>query len=63
MIDVYNKERKAKNKDKRIIKAMLKTFEKKYGRYMIYFVVIELVNEQKIDFCRKMVKKIQSKIL
>ena len=62
MIDIYYKERKAKNKEKGIIKAMLKTFEKKYGRYMIYFVVIELVNEQKIDFCRKIVKRIQSKI-
>ena len=63
MIDTYHKEKKAKNKEKGIIRAMLKAFEKKYGRYMIFFVVIELVNEQKIEFCRKIVKKIQSKIL
>jgi len=62
MIDTYYKEKKAKNKEKGIIKTMLKTFEKKYGRYMIFFVVIELVNEQKIEFCRKLVKKIQNKI-
>ena len=63
MIDIYYKEKKAKNTEKGIIKAILKTFEKKYGRYMIFFVVIELVNEQKIEFCRKVVKKIQNKIL
>jgi len=63
IVNIYNKEKKARSKEKRIIKAMLEAFEKKYGRYMIYYVIIELANEFRIDFCRKIIDKIQKKIL
>lgn len=63
IVTIYYQEKKARSKEKRIIKVMLKAFEKKYGRYMIYYVIIELANELKIDFCRKIINKIQKKIL
>ncbi|MHA2289259.1 MAG: competence protein CoiA family protein [Promethearchaeota archaeon] len=63
MLKIYYQERKGQKKEKAIIKSILKMFETKYGRYMIYYVIIELFNEQKIDFCRKMIKKIQKMIL
>ncbi|MFX1288449.1 MAG: competence protein CoiA family protein, partial [Promethearchaeota archaeon] len=63
IVSIYYKEKEARFKEKRIIKAILVAFEKKYGQYMIYYVIIELVNEHKIDFCRKIISKIQKKIL
>ena len=63
LISIYYKEKKARRSDKQIIKAMLGAFEKKYGRYMIFYVIIELVNEYKIEFCRKIINKVQKKII
>lgn len=63
IVNVYYKEKKARNKEKRIIKAILHAFDKKYGLYLIYYVIIELINQDKIDFCRKIINKIQKKIL
>ena len=63
IVNIYYKEKKARSKEKRIIKAILEAFEKKYGRYMIYYVIIELINKGKIDFCRKITNKIQKRIL
>jgi len=63
IFNIYYKEKKARNKEKRIIKAIIRAFEKKYGLYLIYYVIIELVNQHKIDFSRKIINKIQKKIL
>ncbi|MFW9950162.1 MAG: competence protein CoiA family protein [Candidatus Thorarchaeota archaeon] len=63
ILNIYYKEKKAKTKEKRIIKTMLREFEKKYGQYMIYYVIIELHNEGKVEFCRKVIKKLQKKTL
>ena len=63
MINIYNKEKKEGSSEKRIIKVILKAFEKKYGLYMIYYVLIELFKESEIYFCRKTINKIQKKIL
>ncbi len=63
IVNIYYKEKKVNSKEKRIIKTMLGAFEKKYGRYMVYYVIIELFNEHKIDFCRKIINKIQKTIL
>ncbi|NVM18536.1 MAG: hypothetical protein HWN80_12540 [Candidatus Lokiarchaeota archaeon] len=63
IITIYYKEKKAKTKEKRIIKAILGAFEKKYGQYMIYYAITELINRHKIDFCRKIIRKIQKMIL
>jgi len=59
----YLKNKKARNDENRLLKAILKSFKKKYGKFMIYSAIIELVNEKKIDFRRKIIKKIQKKIL
>ncbi len=63
IVNIYNKEKKEGSREKRIIRVISKAFEKKYGLYMIYYVIIELFNESEIDFCRKTVNKIQKKIL
>jgi len=62
IVSIYNKEKKARMKEKRIMKAIFGVLEKKYGQYMIYYAIIELVNECKIDFCRKIINSIQKKI-
>ena len=62
ILKIYYQEVNGKKKDKAIIKTILKMFEVKYGRYMIYYVIIELFNEQRINFCRKTIKKIQKMI-
>ncbi len=59
----YLKNKKARYDEKRLLKAILKSFKNKYGKYMIYNAIIELVNEKKIDFRRIIIKKIQKKIL
>ena len=61
--NIYNKEKKEGSREKRIIRVISKAFKKKYGLYMIYYVIIELFNESEIDFCRKTVNKIQKRIL
>ena len=62
IVNIYYREKKAKSKEKQIIRAMFEAFEKKYGQFMIYYVIYESVNEHKIDFCRKTINKIQKKI-
>jgi hypothetical protein len=63
LISIYYREKKARRSDKQIIKAMLGAFEKKYGQFMIFSVIIELVNVSKIEFCRKIINKVQKKII
>lgn len=63
LVKIYYNEKKKRRKDKEIIRVMLDTFEKKYGRYMIFYAIIELIKKNKIDFCRKTQKKIMKKIL
>lgn len=62
VVDIYSKEKKAGNKEKRIIKEILNVFESKYGRYMIYSALLELIEKNIIDFCRKIKKKIKKNI-
>ena len=59
----YQKNKKARYDENRLLKAILKSLKKKYGKYMIYNAIIELVNEKKIDFRRKIINKIQKKII
>jgi hypothetical protein len=59
---IFDDEKKVRRKDKKIIKVMLDIFEKKYGRYLVFYVMIELINEKKIDFCRKVQERIRKKI-
>ena len=62
IVNVYYKEKKAGSNEKRIIKELLAIFEKKYGRYMIYSAILDLIDKHKIDFCRKIKKKIKKNI-
>ena len=59
----YLKNKKAGYGENRLLKAILNFFKKKYGKYMIYNAIFELVNEKKIDFRPKIIKKIQKKII
>ena len=60
--NIYSKEKEAGNKDKRIFKAIIDDLEDKYGRYMIFSTILELIDKKKIDFCRKINKKINKNI-
>ncbi|MFW9938754.1 MAG: competence protein CoiA family protein [Candidatus Thorarchaeota archaeon] len=49
--------------EKKLYKAILKHFKRKYGRYLILNTVIDLINENKIIFHYKITRKIQKKLL
>jgi hypothetical protein len=63
LVKIYNSEKKKSRNDKKIIRLMLDTIEEKYGRYMIFYAIIELCNGNKIDLCSKIQNKIKKKIL
>jgi competence CoiA-like predicted nuclease len=63
IVKIYRKEKKARRNSKKIVQIILDTFEKKYGRYMIFYVIIELIDGNVIDFPRKIYLKIKKKIL
>jgi competence CoiA-like predicted nuclease len=63
IVNIYNKEKRAGSKEKRIIKAILDLYEDKYGRYMIYSAILDLIEKKKIYFCQKIKKKISKNIV
>ena len=62
ILSFYEIEKKRTPNDKKFIREILKKFKKKYGSYMIYNSILELSLEKKIDFSRKTITKIKSKI-
>ncbi|MFX0059945.1 MAG: competence protein CoiA family protein [Candidatus Hodarchaeota archaeon] len=50
------------HKEKKLYKAILKHFKKKYGLYLILNAIIELINNNKIDFHHKIARDIQKKL-
>ncbi|NHJ21673.1 MAG: hypothetical protein EAX91_12065 [Candidatus Lokiarchaeota archaeon] len=59
---IYDGEKTKSRNDKKILQVLLDTFEKNYGRYMVFYVIFELLNENKIEFCRKVQVRIRKKI-
>ncbi|MFW9947703.1 MAG: competence protein CoiA family protein [Candidatus Odinarchaeota archaeon] len=49
-------------KSKKLLKSIVKNFNKKYGKFMILNVLIELYNNNKIKFDYKLINKIRKKI-
>ena len=62
IVNIYNKKKKAGCKEKRILKAILEAYEIKYGRYMIYSAILDQIEKHKIDFCKKIEKKLKKLI-
>lgn len=58
----YNIKKHKFHKDKKLYKAILKHFKKKYGLYMILNAIIEQINENKIEFHYKIARDIQKKL-
>jgi competence CoiA-like predicted nuclease len=48
---------------KKHLKSIIKRFNEKYGEFMIYNILIDLVNEQKINLGYNIFKKIKKKII
>jgi len=62
IISYYILQKDKFHKDKKLYKAILKHFKKKYGLYMILNAIIELINENKIDFHYKIARYIQKEL-
>ena len=58
----YKKNNKNIKLEKKLIKDILNHFGTKYGIYLIYFAMFELIQEKKIEFSQKIIKRIQRKI-
>ena len=63
IVSFYNPKKNEFHKEKKLYKAIIKYFKKKYGYYMILSAIIELIHENKIDFHNKIALKIQKKLL
>lgn len=58
----YQKRLKNCYSEKKLLKDIITNFKTKYGIYLILFVMCELIQEKKITFSEKIIKKIQKKI-
>lgn len=58
----YQKRLKNCYSEKKLLKDIINNFKTKYGVYLILFVMFELIQEKKISFSKKIIKKIQRKI-
>ncbi len=62
ILTFYEIEKKGSYNGKKLIREVIKSFEKKYGIYMIYNSILELNFENKIVLSRKITSKIKNKI-
>ena len=62
ILNFYKTEKKGHNNDKKFVRKVIKSFNKKYGMYMIYHSIFELTSEKKIVLSRKILNKIKNKI-
>ncbi|MFX1591001.1 MAG: competence protein CoiA family protein, partial [Promethearchaeota archaeon] len=62
ILNYINQHTKSTIKGKKLLKTLIKNFNKKYGKFMILNVLIELCNNSKIKFDYKLINKIRKKI-
>jgi len=62
ILNIYKIEKKGGINDKKFVREVLRSFRKKYGLFLIYNSIIELIIEKKIKVSRKVVTKIKIKI-
>jgi len=63
ILNYINQHSKSTIKGKKLLKLVIKNFNKKYGKLMILNSLIELNNNNKINFDYKLIKRIRKKIL
>ena len=62
ILNYINQHSKSTIKGKKLLKLVIKNFNKKYGKFMILNVLIELFNNNKIKFDYKLINRIRKKI-
>ena len=62
ILNFYKIEKKGGISDKKFVREVIRSFRKKYGLFLVYNSIIELIIEKKIKLSRKVVTKIKSKI-
>ncbi len=63
ILNYINQHSKSTIKGKKLLRLIIKNFNKKYGKLMILNALIELNNKSKINFGYRLIKKIRKKIL
>ena len=62
ILKYINQHSKSTIKDKKLLKLVIKNFNKKYGKFIILNVLMELNNNSKIKFDYKLINKIRKKL-
>ena len=62
LLNFYKIKKKGRIIDKKFVRAVIRSFRKKYGLFLIYKSIVELFTEKKIELSRKVIIKIKNKI-